>query len=54
MATFPWADVSVDWDGYELGADSDVTRTQLEDGAVRQAVTAVAANDVRRITSRGA
>ena len=49
MATFPWADVSVDWPGYELGADTDVTRTELADGAVRQARTAERVFDIRRV-----
>lgn len=36
-----WPDsiVTIVWPGYQMGSDSTVRRTSLEDGAVRQAVT---------------
>ena len=47
---FPYTLCTVEYPGFEYGADSDVLRTTFEDGSVRQAVTQSRSFDTRTIS----
>ena len=47
---WPYALATIEWSGYERGADSDVERTPFEDGSVRQATLVSRSYELRRFT----
>ena len=46
---WPYHLATIEWAGYERGADSDVERTPFEDGSVRQATLVSRSYELRRL-----
>lgn len=47
---WPYHLATIEWEGYERGADPDVERTPFDDGSARQAQTVSRSYEVRRFT----